>query len=180
MPLQMNQSIIVNAAREKVFKMAKVVALVSAICITLAISTIAHGHDQVFNIEGDVYCDPCRVQFQTTLSQKLPGATVRLVCTDDVTGKVTYDVQGVTNADGHYSLQVVGDHENDMCEVTPVKSPLEDCNEPMTEVEKSRIVCTENSGMHTTVRFANPLGFMTKNIHAQCPGVLQELDLHDF
>ncbi|KZV54185.1 hypothetical protein F511_36904 [Dorcoceras hygrometricum] len=160
--------------------MAKVVALVSAICIILAISTVAQSHDQVFNIEGDVYCDPCRVQFQTTLSQKLPGATVRLVCTDEVTRKVTYDVEGVTNADGHYSLQVVGDHENDICEVTPIKSPRAECSDPLTEVQKSRIVCTENSGMHTAVRYANPLGFMTKDIHAQCPQVLQELELHDF
>ncbi|XP_073136280.1 anther-specific protein LAT52-like [Henckelia pumila] len=160
--------------------MAKVVGLVSAICIILAISTVAHGRDQVFNIEGDVYCDPCRVQFQTTLSQKLPGATVRLVCTDEVTRKVTYDVEGVSNADGHYSLKVVGDHENDICDVTPVKSPLPQCSDPMTDVLKSRIVCTDNSGMHTAVRYANPLGFMTNNIHAQCPQVLHDLDLHDF
>lgn len=53
--------------------MAKAIALVSALCIVALVATVAHAHNQVFNVEGDVYCDPCRVQFQTELSEKLPG-----------------------------------------------------------------------------------------------------------
>lgn len=51
-------------------KMAKTVGLILAIWFL----THAHAHaHQVFNVEGDVYCDPCRVQFVTDLSKKLPG-----------------------------------------------------------------------------------------------------------
>lgn len=58
--------------------MAKAVALVSALCI-LAIAAIAHGHNgEVFNVEGDVYCDPCRVQFETVLAQRLTGKYTHL------------------------------------------------------------------------------------------------------
>ncbi|XP_073147887.1 anther-specific protein LAT52-like [Henckelia pumila] len=158
--------------------MAKAVALVSAFCIIAFAAATAHAHSQeVFKVEGDVYCDPCRLQFQTKLSQKLPGSKVRLVCTDAVTKAVTYSVEGVANADGHYSLSVTGDHEKDICEVRAVASPKSDCAEIMSEVESSRIICTRNSGIHTPVRFANPLGFMTKDIIPQCLDVVKDLEL---
>ncbi|XP_057795962.1 anther-specific protein LAT52-like [Salvia miltiorrhiza] len=149
--------------------MAKTVGLILAICfLSLA---HAHAHD-VFNVEGDVYCDPCRVQFVTELSKKLPGATVRVECTDLVTKAVTYSAEGITGPDGHYSLEVTGDHENDNCEVSVVKSPSGDCSEPMGELEKSRIECTTNSGIHAAVRYANPIGFMTKAADPHCAPVL--------
>ncbi|KAI3466048.1 hypothetical protein Pfo_022711 [Paulownia fortunei] len=155
--------------------MAKSVALASALCF-LAIATVAHSHlQEVFNVEGHVYCDPCRVQFETELAQRLTGATVRLECTDLETKAVTYSADGVTGADGHYSLKVVGDHQDDICEVRVVKSPREDCIEPMGDFEKTRIVCTDNSGMHNAVRFANPIGFMTKTAVPQCGPVLFNL-----
>ncbi|XP_073017194.1 anther-specific protein LAT52-like [Primulina eburnea] len=160
--------------------MAKAVALISAFCIIAfaAVTAHAHAHSQeVFNVEGDVYCDPCRLQFQTKLSTKLPGATVRLVCTDAVTKAVTYSVEGVANADGHYSLSVVGDHEKEICEVMPVASPRSDCAELMNDIASSRIVCTRNSGIHEAVRFANPLGFMTKDIFPECLNVIKDLEL---
>ncbi|KAK6134677.1 hypothetical protein DH2020_031602 [Rehmannia glutinosa] len=154
--------------------MAKAVALVSAICI-LALATIAQSHKhEVFKVEGDVYCDPCRVQFQNALSQKLAGATVRLQCSNIETKAVTYTVEGVTDSNGHYSLQVTGDHENDTCDVKAIKSPRPDCSEPLTDVAESRIVITENIGIHTDVRFANPIGFMTKEANPQCISVIQD------
>ncbi|KAL6553499.1 hypothetical protein OROGR_007341 [Orobanche gracilis] len=150
--------------------MAKVVALVSALCI-LAIATVASAH-RTFNVEGDVYCDPCRVQFETELSQRLTGATVRLECRHPDTKAVTYSVEGVTGPHGHYSLKVVGDHGDDICEISAVKSPRADCTEPLGVVEKSRVVLTANDGMHSAVRFANPLGFQTKTALPACGPVL--------
>lgn len=59
--------------------MAKAVGLVFALCIA-AIAAVAHGQQQeVFHVEGDVYCDPCRVQFVTELSQKLTGNFFNLI-----------------------------------------------------------------------------------------------------
>lgn len=50
--------------------MAKTVGLIFTLCF-LALANV-HAHE-VFNVEGDVYCDPCRVQFVTDLSKKMAG-----------------------------------------------------------------------------------------------------------
>ncbi|PIN20868.1 hypothetical protein CDL12_06425 [Handroanthus impetiginosus] len=153
--------------------MAKAVALVSALCI-LAMASITHSH-KVFKVEGEVYCDPCRVQFKTELSEKLPGATVKLECNNIDTKAVTYSVEAATDSNGRYSLQVEGDHENDICQVKAIKSPKADCSELMSDIVESKIECTENSGIHTDVRYANPIGFMTKESLPQCLSVLQDV-----
>ncbi|KAG8364866.1 hypothetical protein BUALT_Bualt18G0043000 [Buddleja alternifolia] len=153
--------------------MAKLVALVSTLCI---LATFVHGHNQeIFNVEGDVYCDPCRVEFETQLSERLTGATVKLECRNRETSAVTYSVEGVTGINGHYSLKVEGDHENDICDVTLLKSPREDCNEQMEDLEKARVSCTKNTGITSHVRFANPIGFMTKYVNPKCAPVLFDL-----
>ncbi|CAA2973020.1 anther-specific LAT52-like [Olea europaea subsp. europaea] len=157
--------------------MAKAVALVSALCI-LAFATVAHCHaPEVFDVEGYVYCDPCRVQFETKLSHKIAGATLKLECSDPITRNVTYSIEGVTDSNGHYKLKVKGDYGDNICEVTLNKSPEAECNVPMVGQQTSRIVCTENSGMHDSVRYANALGFMTKNSISGCKEVLDELGL---
>ncbi|CAA0808555.1 Pollen-specific protein-like [Striga hermonthica] len=155
--------------------MAKATRLVSALCI-LAFAAIAqcHKHEE-FTVEGDVYCDPCRVQFQNALSDKLSGALVKLECVNLDTKAVTYSVEGVTDGNGKYSLKVSGDHENDSCYVTALKSPKPECSEPLTDVQLSLVVLTENIGIHSDVRFANPIGFMTKDPHPQCISILQDI-----
>ncbi|CAA0816344.1 Pollen Ole e 1 allergen and extensin family protein [Striga hermonthica] len=148
--------------------MAKAVALASALCI-LAIATFANAHHD-FNVEGDVYCDPCRVQFETELARRLVGANVRLECRHADTKAVTYSLDGVTGPNGHYSLPVVGDHGDEICEVSVIKSPSDDCNEPLGD--KSRVVLASNDGMHSGFRFANAIGFQTKTALPQCGPVL--------
>ncbi|GER29166.1 pollen Ole e 1 allergen and extensin family protein [Striga asiatica] len=151
--------------------MAKVVALASALYI-LALAAISNAHNNLFlfNVEGDVYCDPCRVQFETELSQKLVGATVRLECRHADTKTVIYSLEGITGPNGHYNLSVVGDHGDEICEVSVVNSPNNECNEPLGE--KSRVVLSNNDGMHSTVRIANAIGFQTKTALPQCGPVL--------
>ncbi|GER47632.1 pollen Ole e 1 allergen and extensin family protein [Striga asiatica] len=178
--------------------MAKAVALASALCI-LAIATFANAHHD-FNVEGDVYCDPCRVQFETELARRLVdsceegavrevglgalneipsqhqlmmegrSANVRLECRHADTKAVTYSLDGVTGPNGQYSLPVVGDHGDEICEVSVVKSPSDDCNEPLGD--KSRVVLASNDGMHSGFRFANAIGFQTKTALPQCGPVL--------
>ncbi|KAL2552186.1 Pollen Ole e 1 allergen and extensin family protein [Forsythia ovata] len=157
--------------------MAKAVALGSVFCI-LALATLAHCHaPEVFDVEGNVYCDPCRVLFETKLSHKIAGATVKLECLDAITSNITYSVESVTDSNGHYKLSVKGDHADNICQVTLTKSPDADCSEPMEGLETDKIVCTENSGIHSHVRYANPLGFMTKHSIEGCKEVLDELGL---
>lgn len=53
-------------------KMAKAILLLSALCI-VALANFAHCHPEVVDVEGKVYCDTCRVQFETKLSENLEG-----------------------------------------------------------------------------------------------------------
>ncbi|CAK9134133.1 unnamed protein product [Ilex paraguariensis] len=157
--------------------MAKAIALIaSALCI-LALAGFAQCHqtEQLFNVEGKVYCDTCRVQFHTKISQNIPEAKVRLECRHRQLGKITYSVEGVTDATGHYSLPVAGDRQEDICEVMVLESPQADCNEPMKGLDRARVLCTENGGMTSKVRYANPLGFMKKEALCGCKEVLDAL-----
>lgn len=53
--------------------MAKVVALIaSALCI-LALAGVAQSQQDEFVVKGQVYCDTCRVLFQTKLSKNVAG-----------------------------------------------------------------------------------------------------------
>ncbi|GFP90600.1 anther-specific protein lat52, partial [Phtheirospermum japonicum] len=90
-----------------------------------------------------------------------------------------YSVDGVIDNNGKYSLQVIGDHETDNCYVKAIRSPKPDCSEPLTDVGISRVVITENIRIHTEVRYANPIGFMTNDAHPQCISVLQDLFTED-
>nr|GMD84158.1 anther-specific protein LAT52-like [Ipomoea batatas] len=156
---------------------AAVVALISALCTLALATTFVHGAPaEKFSVRGQVYCDTCRVQFQTRISEYMAGVVVRLDCKNIDNETLTYSVQGETGPDGKYSLSVDGDHENDMCDVTVVKSPKEDCKETVAGLEKARVVCTENVGMDGSVRYANPLFFMKRKADERCPQVLKEID----
>ncbi|KAL0328423.1 UNVERIFIED_CONTAM: Anther-specific protein LAT52 [Sesamum calycinum] len=162
--------------------MAKAVALVSALCVLAVAATVVHAHKEKFHVEGDVYCDPCRVQFETELSYNLAVDERWWRRGDGAIG-----VQGHRDEDGHIldgrsdrerrALQpdVKGDHEKDICEVMPVTSPKAECSEPMGEYERAKIECTENSGLHNPIRYANPIGFMTREVAPECAPILANL-----
>ncbi|CAK9151694.1 unnamed protein product [Ilex paraguariensis] len=175
---------ICHTHKDKVKTMAKAVALVASALCFLALASLAQCHEKnQFHIEGKVYCDTCRVQFETRISDNIPGnshdnnsgAKVRLECKNREHGKITYSVEGVTDANGQYSLLVEGDHEEEICEVRVVESPREDCADPMEGLEHARVACTGNNGLLTPVRYANPLGFMKKESLSNCKEVLDEL-----
>ncbi|XP_019176847.1 PREDICTED: anther-specific protein LAT52-like [Ipomoea nil] len=155
--------------------MARAVALISAFCI-LALAGIAHCAPEKFNVVGKVYCDTCRVQFETRISQSIKDAAVRLECRNLDNKTLTYSMEGATGADGNYNLTVDGDHERDMCVVTVVKSPREDCKETVKGLEKAIVVCTANVGMKSDIRHANPLFFMKDLADERCSKVLEEID----
>ncbi|KAL3503129.1 hypothetical protein ACH5RR_037578 [Cinchona calisaya] len=168
--------------------MAKGVAIVSALCF-LALASIAHGQDmskvkddvnnaKVFKVEGNVYCDPCRVEFLTSLSTPLKGVTVELACRDrNSILNVTTQAQTETDADGNYVLNIAGDHEEEICEVAALMSPDQKCNIPFDGADKARVLLTENNGVQGTDRYANPLGFQTEYTDDRCKDVLQEMGM---
>ena len=107
---------------------------------------------------------------------------MRLQCRNITTGIENYNAEAVTDKSGHYTFQVSGDYEDDICQVTLVKSSKEDCSEIPTEAlgqQGAQISLTSNNGEATPVRNANPLGFMKKAPLPECEAVIKELEIDD-
>ncbi|GAB4831407.1 hypothetical protein Ancab_005418 [Ancistrocladus abbreviatus] len=158
-----------------------IVLVAGALCFLSLVGVSECGDDSFF-VEGQVYCDTCRTEFITRVSEYLEGATVRLECRNITGGSETYSVEGVTGKLGFYSLPVDGDYEDDICEVVLVKSPREDCSEvPTSENTRQAAIVslTANNGVVDRKRPANALGFMINKPIAECPEVLKELGLGD-
>ncbi|XVF25650.1 hypothetical protein REPUB_Repub13aG0231600 [Reevesia pubescens] len=154
--------------------------LASTLCL-LSFLGIAHaGAPEHFFVEGKVYCDNCRAQFETKISKYMEGAKVRLECKDRESGKLTFSVDGKTDATGTYRLKVEGDHEEEVCEVELIESSDPECSEIDQENylrKGAQIVLTKDAGMSTDARHANPLGFMVKERLPECTEVLRELGI---
>ncbi|GMI63591.1 hypothetical protein like AT4G18596 [Hibiscus trionum] len=155
-------------------------ALVSlAICLSSLLG-LAVAAEEKFIVEGKVYCDTCRVEFETKISQPIKGALVNLECrnrTDIRTITLTKDV--VTDKAGAYKIAVEGDHEEEICDVSLVKSPRADCNDPTEAWRKSRVVLTTKDGVDGPQRYANNLGFKRKQALPECVQVLKEIGYYE-
>ncbi|OWM89388.1 olee1-like protein [Punica granatum] len=156
-----------------------IVLLASSVCfLSLLVGTTLA--DSRFFVEGKVYCDTCRTQFETRVSEYMEGAKVRLECRDREGGSLTYSVDGTTSANGTYHLPVDGEHEEEICEIVLVKSSMEGCDEVSQDTylrKSAKINLTSNNGISSPVRIANPLGFMKKDPLSECAEVLRELGM---
>ncbi|MED6133736.1 hypothetical protein PIB30_030953 [Stylosanthes scabra] len=131
-----------------------------------------------FVVEGKVYCDPCRVEFETRLSHPLSDIKVKLECKKiDDEKNITFTAETTTDKNGFYSLPVYGDHQEEICQVKTERSSHPKCKELMKNMEADRIILTKNDGVSSSRRFVNPLGFMTRNIDARCVNIAQELGM---
>ncbi|CAN1806269.1 Olee1-like protein [Linum perenne] len=145
------------------------IILASAICF-LALLGSANGN--AFTVEGKVFCDTCRCQFVTRLSEFMKDATVSLECKDRVGGAVTFSGTGITDEQGVYHIPVTGDHVDEICEINLLKSPRPDCSQILKNDETARISMT---GMTTGVKTAKPLGFMVAKAKPECTEALKNL-----
>ncbi|GMI63594.1 hypothetical protein like AT4G08685 [Hibiscus trionum] len=133
-----------------------------------------------FFVVGRVYCDTCRVEFETKLSEPITGATVVLECRNRTTGSLTYrSVYMLTDKNGYYKIQVEGDYRDSDCDVSLVKSPRSDCSDPTEVWRKARVVLTTADGVSSDIRFANNLGFKRKEALPQCKQVLTEMGYYE-
>ncbi|XP_020236456.1 olee1-like protein [Cajanus cajan] len=154
--------------------------IVIALCF-LSFVGLAYSQDRFF-IEGKVYCDTCRTQFLTRVSEFMPGATVRVECKKIEGGEVIFSKEVVTDGSGSYKIAVDGDHQEEVCQIKLVKSSRADCGEVdnSSYVEKAaRISLTKNNGIVSPIRNANPLGFLVKDPLPVCNQIFQELGLLD-
>ncbi|KAL6538675.1 hypothetical protein OROGR_012663 [Orobanche gracilis] len=157
------------------------ILIAGALCLmSFSGATISAAAPQ-FIVEGEVYCEICRTNFINKLSELMPGAKVRLECRGEEKGNTTYATEGITDQNGKYQLTVDGDHGDEECEVTLVKSSRADCQEIPDEgwatKPSSKVTLTKNSGFHDDTRKANPLGFTKKKAMPQCVHLLRELEI---
>ncbi|GMJ13844.1 hypothetical protein like AT1G29140 [Hibiscus trionum] len=133
-----------------------------------------------FTVIGHVYCDTCRVEFETKISQPIAGATVKLECRNRSDESPTYNSpEIVTGSSGVYIIEVVGDYEDSDCEVGLVKSPRVDCNEMTEDWRKARVVLTGLDGISGNIRYANNLGFKKKKALPECKNVLTKMGYYE-
>ncbi|KAL5096875.1 hypothetical protein RYX36_001202 [Vicia faba] len=154
--------------------------LVSTLCFLSFIGSSYSVKDR-FSVEGMVYCDTCRTQFITKLTEFLEGATVRVECKED-NGTVTFTKEAITDATGSYKIEVDGDHEDEECQVNLVKSPRPDCAEVDSEShleQAAKVSITHNNGIISPIRTTSPLGFLRKERLPGCAQVLKELGINE-
>ncbi|GAU30278.1 hypothetical protein TSUD_384990 [Trifolium subterraneum] len=156
------------------------IILVSALCFLSFLGSV-YSHSDRFFVEGVVYCDTCRTQFITKLTEFMEGATVRVECKEE-NGTLTFTKDVVTGHGGNYKVEVDGDHEDEICQVILVKSPRPDCAEIDKDYhleQAARISITNNNGIVSPVRTTNPLGFLRKERLPGCADIFKELGINE-
>ncbi|KAL0398470.1 UNVERIFIED_CONTAM: Anther-specific protein LAT52 [Sesamum radiatum] len=155
------------------------IILAGALCF-VSLADVANSEVPQFIVKGKVFCEVCRLNFINKFSHPMPKAEVKLECRDQGSRKVTYSLTGgQTNDNGEYTLYAEGDHGEEYCEVTLVKSSQDDCAEIPTDdsgkKQAAEITLTVNNGFHDNIRLANPLSFTRKKALPKCAELLKEL-----
>ncbi|XP_073009436.1 major pollen allergen Lol p 11-like [Typha latifolia] len=154
--------------------------LVASLSLFSALITIANAAPPfAFIIKGRVYCDTCRAGFETSASEYLEGAKVRLECKHFGSGEIIQKGECVTDATGAYELRVEDDHQEEICEVILVDSPRPDCGEVHIGRDRARVSLTRNNGISSAVRYANAVGFLKDEPLLECGLLLQKYALGD-
>ncbi|KAJ8477417.1 hypothetical protein OPV22_021144 [Ensete ventricosum] len=152
----------------------RLLPVVAALCLALAGVALAAPK---FVIQGRVYCDTCRAGFETVASQYIPGATVKLECRHYETDSIEHTAVGVTDGTGTYNIEVEDSHEEEICEVSLVKSPVPACSEVSGSRNRARVLVTGRNGLASDVRYANSLGFLKDEPLKECGLLLQQYAL---
>ncbi|KAE8714357.1 putative phosphoglycerate mutase [Hibiscus syriacus] len=152
--------------------MAKVLLFV-ALCVLPALVSATRMVKNPLVVQGLVYCDRCRAGFETPKSRCIPGATVKLMCSDRKTGKVVYEKEGYTDEAGKYEIAVPEDHWDQICDALLVKSSQPDCAIMTEGRERARVILTTYNGITSNIRYANAMGFMADEPEAGCAEMMK-------
>ncbi|XP_030525429.1 olee1-like protein [Rhodamnia argentea] len=156
----------------RTFEAAALVA--TALCLSSLLG-FAYGQEQ-FSVIGKVYCDTCRVDFETKASYGLADSKVRLECHNRTSGVLTLSAEAVTDKSGEYKLVIDGDHEEEICELQLVESSDPECSSLLEgAVHNARVALTNKNGVAQAVRYANPLAFTKKESLPNCKQVLIDM-----
>ncbi|OIV96708.1 hypothetical protein TanjilG_09250 [Lupinus angustifolius] len=158
------------------------VALVLFMCVLPAMIAAIRPEKNPFSVKGRVFCDPCRATFETSATTYIAGAEVILQCTDRATNEVVYTKKGITDSTGTYIITVNEDHKDQVCNAKLVNSNHPTCNEAAPGRDAARVILTGYNGIASNNRFANAMGYMTREVASGCADVLkqyQEFDKED-
>ncbi|KAL3736125.1 hypothetical protein ACJRO7_025126 [Eucalyptus globulus] len=162
----------------KLITMARTLEAAALVATALCLSSLlgfAYGHEKL-DVVGKVFCDTCRVDFETKVSYGLADSKVRLECHNRTSGALTLSAEAVTDKTGEYRLEVEGDHEEEICEVQLIESSEPECSSLLEgAVHNARVALTNKNGVAQPARFANALAFAKKETLADCAQVLLEM-----
>ncbi|KAJ0987366.1 hypothetical protein J5N97_005722 [Dioscorea zingiberensis] len=132
-----------------------------------------------FTVRGRVFCDTCQFGYETPLSTYLSGAKVRVECHDKTTKAKTCNFEGVTDHTGTYNIDVVDEHEHEVCESVLLSSPHPECGSLVSGRERAPVFLTHNNGIASDTRFANALGFQKSTPLAECAKLQKLYEQYD-
>jgi Pollen protein Ole e 1 like len=98
---------------------------------------------------------------------------VRLECRHFSDGKIEHQVDGVTDKNGTYTIELKDNHDEEICEVVLVQSPLSTCAEIPKGRDRARVLLAD-AGLSSNIRYANSLGFLKDTPLPICVDVLKQ------
>ncbi|KAH9718602.1 protein DOWNSTREAM OF FLC [Citrus sinensis] len=104
----------------------------------------------------------------------LSGARVRIECKDKNNLNLKYFVDSETDSTGTYNIHVDGDHQDQICYVKLLTSPLADCKTADPGRASSQVILTRSNGVVLNLHFANALGFLKNRPLTFCPELLKK------
>ncbi|KAE8682202.1 hypothetical protein F3Y22_tig00111273pilonHSYRG00215 [Hibiscus syriacus] len=158
--------------------MAKVLLFI-ALCVVPSLVSAARMVMNPLMVQGQIYCDHCRAGFETPKTTNMPGAKVKVVCSDRKTGEVVYEKEGYTDSTGQYKISVSEDHLDEVCDALLVKSSQPECAQMTPGRERARVILTNFNGIASNTRFANSMGFMADEPEAGCAEVMKLYQLEE-
>ncbi|ONK73142.1 uncharacterized protein A4U43_C04F27680 [Asparagus officinalis] len=153
--------------------------LLVTLCLLSSVAVLSLVAAETFTIQGRVYCDTCRAGFETSATEYMEGAKVKVECKNYTTREVTQKASGETDASGTYNIPITHTHESETCEVALVESSRKDCDEIKPDRAMARVVLANDTGISTGIRYANSLGFLKKEPLPACGDLLQSYALSD-
>ncbi|XAR48579.1 hypothetical protein NMG60_11031451 [Bertholletia excelsa] len=149
--------------------------LLLALCVLPALVSATRPLAEPFILEGKVYCDTCRLGYETSATTPIHGAKVRVVCKPRNSDKILYEKEATTDETGTYTMNVNEDHEDQICDAELLSSPQTDCATPDAGRDRARVILTKNNGICSNKRYANAMGFMRDHPMSGCKQVLTQL-----
>nr|CAD1820442.1 unnamed protein product [Ananas comosus var. bracteatus] len=113
----------------------------------------------------------------TVLAAPLPPSSSRAVST--ATRAAPASRLAPLNTLKERRIELADSHEEEICEVALVASPLSGCAEIAAGRDRARVLLAHDSGLASNVRYANPLGFLKEEPLAVCGALLQQYALGD-